>query len=467
MPKNSEKDRDVEESKNFLFRTEKVRVLDRPSVNEIRSFVRGRLGGLVFRKIERVMLDGKGTQKYFYHSPNSCEEISEADYKQLPASERKERTEIRYDGSYTLATQSTCAFPAHDVFARNVIFAYSSGFSDISPKDLVLVPKNSKESPLPTEANGKAHEEDPKSLICGKVQYNPRNGKYEFVNWFIASSQFMRAVMCMLYPEADIPIKQNEYRKDPAAQRAWLFGGNRLRTNTFRSQVYPLKQEEILLSEEETDAVYTRFFGEEAGLHNCHIWAMWVLMVKYGELPSGKSNVPTLVPPPTPRDPKKAQRVWKPMNNWDLPYWGPTKKSRKRLDMLIVEDRKLKFTEQERSIPYNKRSVLPEKTLEPLVMEEEPGQNDVGVLVPSRPATPLLDTESDIETLGSESSEPRSHTPTDLSQSVDTGLSSDSDSETSVRSQSPVFVTPTPILGWGDRTEEEMDFDLPPFHDSQ
>jgi hypothetical protein len=208
-------------------------------------------------------------------------------------------------------------------------------------------------------------------------------------------------------------------------------GGSRLRVNTYRATLFSEKHSTAnLLSVEEEKEKHFRVSPFALGEY-CHILNAWVLMARYGEVPSS-GNIPTTVPPPVPNDPVKAAAQYKPkpMKHWDLP-WLILNGKKMKLDRYVCQTLGLKWTARTRQVPVNKASLLPDTFVE-ISCEEDLKESGSKVLVPSRPSSPV--NSQDFENLSQDSGE--------------------DSTQGSTHEEVQVFA-------WADRDEEEMDFDLP------
>jgi hypothetical protein len=252
------------------------------------------------------------------------------------------------------------------------------------------------------------------------------------------------------------------------------------------------------LSDEVKEEIYTRYIGSPWGLHHCHILNFWVLMCRYGELPA-PGNLPTIIPTIPPNDPEKQANYYedKSLPYWDLPMIivgdggsaateGKSEKRRLRMDDAFVEMMQLKFTSKMVDVPVNPRADLPRKVIAPPKLEDQPGQNDVGIIatVPREDLPTKISEEiySDAEAVSSDSdatavaSDTDSDTDTEtgesgsdtskLAESLDSGLSSDSESDRSDTPSTEVEVVAQEAFifkSWADVVEgdDEMDYAAP------
>ena len=244
---------------------------------------------------------------------------------------------------------------------------------------------------------------------------------------------------------------------------------------TFSEEKFFLKSAKTPFTDEEKEAIYTRYVGGPWGLHHCHILVFWVLMCRYGELP-GDDNIPTVVPTIPPNDPEMLEKWYedKPLGWWDLPkvpspsIGGRTRSKKLRMDEYLVEKLGLKFSKKRVAIPVHERVRFPKKVLVPPPLEKQEGQNDVGELV----LAPVM-LVSSTDSLGRTSSPAGSDSESDseatsgLSVSLDSGLSSDSETSRSATPSTEVEVVAQEAWvfksTWADLAEddEEMDFEAP------
>jgi len=443
-----------------FFREEIVPKLDEDSHKKIKEICQGRLGSLVIRRVKSITASSKGKYVYVLHSPESHREITQEEYDELDAQTKHSRVETFFKGTYSFVTSKKPALPTHDAFEGEAIFANHLGRSEFDPTTLRLeISGDTKPMPRPSN-NLHPDKDEPASLVCGVVAKNKHTKKLEFTRWAIISVQEQRAILSILEPDVSHPIRKGEVRMDESSYRSWLMGGGRLSTNAFRRRVLSATTEGgKAISAKKQERLYTRYVGSSWGLHHCHILSFWVLMCRYGELPC-KGNIPSVIPSIKPKDTEKLKFYHedKPLTWWDLPYLKTSSsKKGKKLDQYIIDKYELKVNKQKVNIPVHPRSVWAKKMIDEPPLEEQPGQNDIAELVLSRPVTPAPRAEeSDSEDMGSSS---------DIVGSLDSGLSSDSETP---RSESPsseieVEVSVFKPPDWATMAEEgeEMDFSSP------
>jgi len=474
-----------------FFKTTQVRVLDPPSLQRVRDICRSRLGGLVIRRVKLITPSKNGEYEYWLNSPESRTKITREEYDELSDHDKRFKVETIFHGTYSLVTSSKSALPTRDAFAGEACFAKSSGRAEFDPMTLRL--ELAEGRPMPRESNRKSYDkDDPASLVCGYVTRDPESRKLVFRMWTIISVQEQHAILAMLEPTVIHPSKKGEI-KEANAYRAWLMGGGRLSTNVFRRKVCSEKANKTPLSDEVKEEIYTRYIGSPWGLHHCHILNFWVLMCRYGELPA-PGNLPTIIPTIPPNDPEKQANYYedKSLPYWDLPMItvgddpeNKGKKRRLRMDDAFVEMMQLKFTSKMVDVPVNPRADLPRKVIAPPKLEDQPGQNDVGIIatVPREDLPTKISEEiyADAEAVSSDSdaaaavasdtdSEADSDTDTGdtskLAESLDSGLSSDSESDRSDTPSTEVEVVAQEAFifkSWADVVEgdDEMDYAAP------
>ena len=454
-----------------FFKEEMVPKLEPLSHKRILDICRQRLGSLVIRRVKRLMTSNKGRHRYILHGPDSQKELTLAEFTELDPETKATRVETFFEGTYSFVTSKKTAPPTHDVFVGQAIFGDHLGRSQFDPASLRL--ELASNSPIPRESNGKnPDQDDPYSLVCGVVTQDPVTKKLVFTKWAIISVQEQRAILSILEPDVSHPIRKGEVRSNPDVYRAWLLGGGRLSTNVFRRRALSEKNEGRAID----PSLYARYIGSSWGLHHCHILSFWVLLCKYGELPC-KGNIPTVIPAPKPKDPEKQKGYHedRPLTWWDLPYLTPppkegvtkkfTKKDRKRLDQYVVDKYELKSKVTKIRIPIHRRAACAKEYYPEIPLKEQPGKNDLAELVVTQVEAEVeSDSETDSETSGVGVSSDVSV----LGVSLDSGLSSDTDTP---RSETPIEeievvaqeITVFKRPDWATVADEgeEMDFDAP------
>ena len=465
----------VERSNDYsFFKEADVNVLDKSSLQKIRDICRGRLGGLVIRRVKAVLPSKDGVYQHYLHQPEGRKLLTIEEFEALDEETKKFRTETIFEGEYSLITSKKSALITHDKFEGQTFFARSSGRSEFDPMTLQL--ELAEGRPMPRVSNRKStNEDDPASLICGYASRDPNTRKIILKRWTIISIQEQRAILALIEPTTIHPSTKKGEIKDSDSYRAWLLGAGRLSTNLFRRKVLSEKSAKTPFTDEEKEAIYTRYVGGPWGLHHCHILVFWVLMCRYGELP-GDDNIPTVVPTIPPNDPEMLEKWYedKPLGWWDLPkvpspsIGGRTRSKKLRMDEYLVEKLGLKFSKKRVAIPVHERVRFPKKVLVPPPLEKQEGQNDVGELV----LAPVM-LVSSTDSLGRTSSPAGSDSESDseatsgLSVSLDSGLSSDSETSRSATPSTEVEVVAQEAWvfksTWADLAEddEEMDFEAP------
>ena len=465
----------VERSNDYsFFKEADVNVLDKSSLQKIRDICRGRLGGLVIRRVKAVLPSKDGVYQHYLHQPEGRRLLSLEEFEALDEETKKFRTETIFEGEYSLITSKKSALITHDKFEGQTFFARSSGRSEFDPMTLQL--ELAEGRPMPRVSNRKStNEDDPASLICGYASRDPNTRKLVLKRWTIISIQEQRAILALIEPTTIHPSTKKGEIKDSDSYRAWLLGAGRLSTNLFRRKVLSEKSAKTPFTDEEKEAIYTRYVGGPWGLHHCHILVFWVLMCRYGELP-GDDNIPTVVPTIPPNDPEMLEKWYedKPLGWWDLPkvpspiIEGRLRSKKLRMDEYLVEKLGLKFSKKRVAIPVHERVRFPKKVLVPPPLEKQEGQNDVGELV----LAPVM-LVSSTDSLGRTSSPAGSDSESDseatsgLSVSLDSGLSSDSETSRSATPSTEVEVVAQEAWvfksTWADLAEddEEMDFEAP------
>lgn len=465
----------VERSNDYsFFKEADVNVLDKSSLQKIRDICRGRLGGLVIRRVKAVLPSKDGVYQHYLHQPEGRRLLGFEEFEALDEETRKFRTETVFEGEYSLITSKKSALITHDKFEGQTFFARSSGRSEFDPMTLQL--ELAEGRPMPRVSNRKnTNEDDPASLICGYASRDPNTRKLVLKRWTIISIQEQRAILALIEPTTIHPSTKKGEIKDSDSYRAWLLGAGRLSTNLFRRKVLSEKSAKTPFTDEEKEAIYTRYVGGPWGLHHCHILVFWVLMCRYGELP-GDDNIPTVVPTIPPNDPEMLEKWYedKPLGWWDLPkvpspiIEGRLRSKKLRMDEYLVEKLGLKFSKKRVAIPVHERVRFPKKVLIPPPLEKQEGQNDVGELV----LAPVM-LVSSTDSLGRTSSPAGSDSESDseatsgLSVSLDSGLSSDSETSRSATPSTEVEVVAQEAWvfksTWADLAEddEEMDFEAP------
>lgn len=465
----------VERSNDYsFFKEADVNVLDKSSLQKIRDICRGRLGGLVIRRVKAVLPSKDGVYQHYLHQPEGRRLLGFEEFEALDEETKKFRTETIFEGEYSLITSKKSALITHDKFEGQTFFARSSGRSEFDPMTLQL--ELAEGRPMPRVSNRKStNEDDPASLICGYASRDPNTRKLVLKRWTIISIQEQRAILALIEPTTIHPSTKKGEIKDSDSYRAWLLGAGRLSTNLFRRKVLSEKSAKTPFTDEEKEAIYTRYVGGPWGLHHCHILVFWVLMCRYGELP-GDDNIPTVVPTIPPNDPEMLEKWYedKPLGWWDLPkvpspiIEGRLRSKKLRMDEYLVEKLGLKFSKKRVAIPVHERVRFPKKVLIPPPLEKQEGQNDVGELV----LAPVM-LVSSTDSLGRTSSPAGSDSESDseatsgLSVSLDSGLSSDSETSRSATPSTEVEVVAQEAWvfksTWADLAEddEEMDFEAP------
>lgn len=465
----------VERSNDYsFFKEADVNVLDKSSLQKIRDICRGRLGGLVIRRVKAVLPSKDGVYQHYLHQPEGRRLLGFEEFEALDEETKKFRTETIFEGEYSLITSKKSALITHDKFEGQTFFARSSGRSEFDPMTLQL--ELAEGRPMPRVSNRKStNEDDPASLICGYASRDPNTRKLVLKRWTIISIQEQRAILALIEPTTIHPSTKKGEIKDSDSYRAWLLGAGRLSTNLFRRKVLSEKSAKTPFTDEEKEAIYTRYVGGPWGLHHCHILVFWVLMCRYGELP-GDDNIPTVVPTIPPNDPEMLEKWYedKPLGWWDLPkvpspiIEGRLRSKKLRMDEYLVEKLGLKFSKKRVAIPVHERVRFPKKVLVPPPLEKQEGQNDVGELV----LAPVM-LVSSTDSLGRTSSPAGSDSESDseatsgLSVSLDSGLSSDSETSRSATPSTEVEVVAQEAWvfksTWADLAEddEEMDFEAP------
>lgn len=426
-----------------------MEVLDEKSLDEIRAYAADSLGELVFRRVKSVY--HTSTPTYWYHSPSegslepTVREISKAAAEALPWKEFIARVETRSSKKFHFTTFSSSVFPAEDDLKESVT-GRCFNRSELDPVSLRLikVPFSQTSCPRAIQSGAKRHEGDPASLVAGVVRRN-KSGKLEFIKWFIASEQLLKAVLMLTHPTLEIPYEtikgEGQIKAGPAAYAFWM-GGNRIVTNTYRKEFLSEMSNGTTLSVEQRQERYSIHVGERLS-KNCHTLAFWVQLVKYGRI-SGNNNIPTTTPQMLPSDPAKREALYipKPMKFWDLPIIVTNRKPT-RLDRAVIQAFGLRHHSEVVTYPVNIR------TLRPDADEPELGELlEVAALETLVPQVPKFS--ETVDRVSSPATEVAGYE----------GLSqSDSDSE-----ERPL--TPEPLVqvySWADRVDfdSEMDFSTP------
>ncbi len=422
------KDMSGNPEKNHRWETKKVRVLSESSRLSLKALVAKRLEKLVFRRVATVV--SGASQKHFELGPDGQEkELTLEEVRKMALADFYRTVVTRSFQSYSLTTVGASAAPAHDVFEREPILALSVNRRELDPVSLTWV-SAAKTLSCPRPSNRRSPEQDdPASLICGEVVRNKRTGLLEYSRWFMASLQTIRWLLLTLYPDSPVPVRKGEIKTGPA-ERPYELGGNRVVTNTYRKMEVSERHSDTPLSLLEKKKHFRVCYGPEMEIHNCHTLAMWVLAIRYGELPSPE-NIPDTVPSTD----AKAYKA-KPMRSWDLPNFPSEGKTRIRLDHLLAKRLNLHFEWKDRETLVNKLSLRPPTFVD--FLEDEFLAPDSAVTTVSRPSSPIDVREYE-------------------------GLSQDSGVDEAVpEPQEQVFVYQH--RAWADAVEDadaEVDFDLP------
>lgn len=481
-PKIPEEVAPVNRSNDYsFFKEADVNVLTKSSLQKVRDIARGRLGNLVIRRVKKILPSKGGEYRHYLHSPEDRKLISQEEFDQLSDEVKFTRVETIFKGEYSLITSKKSPTITRDHFEGQAFFAKSSGRAEFDPMTLNL--ELAEDRPMPRGSNNKnTNEDDPASLICGYAVRDPMTKKLVLKKWTIISIQEQRAILALVEPTVIHPSTKKGEIKDADSYRAWLLGAGRLSTNLFRRKVLSEKAAKTPFTAEEKEKIYTRYCGSAWGLHHCHILVFWTLMCRYGELP-GDDNVPTVVPTVPPKDPEKLAEWYedKPLLWWDLPrisipIEGKKKPRRIRMDEYLIEKLGLEFTKQRVLIPVHERVRFPQKVVEPPPLENQEGQNDVAelVLAPITLTDSLdtigsgsLDRTSSPANFGSETDSDSETTSGILTESLDSGLSSDSETSRSATPSTEIEVIAQEAWvfksNWADLADEdgEMDFDAP------
>ncbi|HSA76098.1 MAG TPA: hypothetical protein VLE02_01015 [Nitrosarchaeum sp.] len=119
-------------------------------------------------------------------------------------------------------------------------------------------------------------------LLCGTVDRNA-NGELEYSKWFICSEQFYR-LWSLVCDDNYIPVRTekqaNKYKS-----------GTKLATNAHLRWFLGIQQAGISYSTNEFKLKYYRSRVEAAAVKYTHLYSMFGLLLKYGEIPC-KCNVP-------------------------------------------------------------------------------------------------------------------------------------------------------------------------------
>lgn len=357
-----------------------VRVLGDASWKKVKELFKRRLGGVVFRRVHSITTKARAV--HTVHSPTGKTVISDAKASEMEWETFFRTTFTEIKGPYSFVTAKGSSYPARDVYQGEEIWASSKDRCEVDPVTLRFV-KAKGHSPRISQRMA-PEADDPMSLVVGLVAR--QGGRLVYTHWAIASFQMIWAVLLGLYPDEEVPFRQDEY-KSPETSRIYWTSGNRGCSNEFRRILYSEKHSGTPLSEEDA---HKHFKISVTGADTyCHVWAMWILMVRYGEMPS-QGNIPSVVPPPMPKDPEARKRFYapKPMKFWDLPFMSFQGKSVK-LDRYLAAQLGLNWTIQTKRIPFHIKVLRPQDFEEPA-----PGEvvefADAPILVPSRPSSPIL-----------------------------------------------------------------------------
>ncbi len=136
-------------------------------------------------------------------------------------------------------------------------------------------------------------------LLClYVVPANRHEPEIHAAHWFIASEQYIQAYTAILYPWHEtfdklIPQKTNKEFRDIALVKK-LFSGNTLMTNTWLKTKLAAEQSGKVFSLEESRKTYWHLRSETASRMWVDVWAAFVLLARYGEVPN-HMNVPNTI----------------------------------------------------------------------------------------------------------------------------------------------------------------------------
>lgn len=433
-----------ENVRGYDFVNVETSVLDAASVEKVRDLLRKRLGGLVFRRVKFINLgkNGQGRTAHRLHGPDGSRLISNQEANSMVWEDFFARVTTKINGPYSFETSTDPAFPAHDKFKGASIFGTSSARCELDPVTLCFTPAKGGDAPRvshQTHGSGlgggvSPDQDDPASLVVGEVVRDRKTGRLVYSRWCLASIQTINAILLCLDPTVEPPSSKGVnkgFSKPAEVSRAFWLGGQRLRTNVYRATEFAERHDGTPLSPEAKQKHFRVHQGPRFE-EFCHVWAMWVLMAKYGEVPHN-NNIPTTIPPPRPKDPSKLASYYAPkaMKHWDLPRVKlDGRKKLMKIDKYIINLLGLVFSTETKTVPINRLALVP------LDFVDEVNEDQSPSLVPSRSSSPV--NTQDYEKLSQDSD--------------------DGDDATGI-----VEEPPTLVFAWGDRADdsEEMDFDVP------
>lgn len=451
--------------KNHVLKEKEVRVLDSESLEKVRKFTLDRLGKVVFRYVYRI--DAKAPVELFLrervHSENEksnpgpkYSRVREEEFDNLPE-EKKNLIESRCR-LYSFVTHKNPAAPYCDDYKGKPIFASSNARAELDPVTLKFIKvKNAAKASMPWETKTPYKNPTPWSLVCGRVVYNFKTKRLEFAEWCVASIQLMRAVVHLTDPRTQVPEGQDEV-KSPLAYRSHVMTGNRILTNEYRRVCLsetPKRGAEPNLTEEDHQRHFKMHIGEKLGEANCHTLAFWVLLVKYGELPT-KDTIPVSIPMIPPKNPALLAKYYqvKSIKFWDLPFL-PLGGKVVRLDEYLVVSMGLKSTLTKKFLAVNVRSL---EVAEELSLRSADELSFVDGSSSLRPvSSPIGSCPKEI---------PADDTLNSIGDKVadEKVIGLDQDTDESSRAPTPTYKVEVrfelePGFAWADVEDEEMDYD--------
>jgi hypothetical protein len=254
--------------------------------------------GLVFRYAENwhIPRGVKPTLTRFSFEKMAEVPATESDYNCEPSDEKRAQYYTWSASEFTSVTATTSVNCGADPMAGTALLAPSANYCDFDPLTLTLVESKSP-APIPNIKVGNTQGD----LVCGVLALDkfgkPTN---TYAKWFIASQQMLHAVRLMRFQVHDAFKGKTEEQL-----RGEYMRGNKLATNAFGRWAFSVAARQVettdyvngiktmkvasLTKEEWTAEARKRMWvlrHETATRQYYHIWAAWVLMVRWGEMPN-------------------------------------------------------------------------------------------------------------------------------------------------------------------------------------
>nr|QBK86268.1 MAG: uncharacterized protein LCMAC102_00630 [Marseillevirus LCMAC102] len=228
------------------------------------------LKDLVFRRVTRVYVDKTNLLSiHYYKGPTIFSTLTLEEYQNSNYTKNQlEKIEFQYR-RFSVGT-SLCSL-RNNSFNGIKFMCLSEHYAEIDSMTFQFIKKSC--TVLPQVGD----------LVCMSI--NPSSGVVE--SWFTCSEQFMRMWTVLMFQNHP----SFEARGREPRMRERLMSGNRLNTNSFLKWNLAHEQSGVQIDQEQSSDRYVRMRTEEVSRKWIHIYPAFVLMMRYGELPTNQ-NIP-------------------------------------------------------------------------------------------------------------------------------------------------------------------------------